>query len=338
MTTTPVDRRTFLASSLACGACLAATTPAAGEGPKNDGPKDNASPAAALRRKYKYIDIHTHLGTFYWDKELTVDGLLRLMDKNSVERAVVLPLVSPEATNYLQPTETALAAYKAHPDRIIPFCAVDPRINYPRGYCQGVAGLVSILKKYQDLGARGFGEHKVGLPFDHPLMMAVYEACAKLYLPLLFHLDDVRGIDSPGLPRLENALKAFPTLPFMGHAAGFWASISGDAKFEDFSRYPKIPTPVTPGGALDRLMDTYPNLYCDLSEPGGFTAIKRDLDFGRKFMIRRADRLLFGTDYLMVDQEVPHFALHDSLSLPDDVQYKIFRGNAIRLLKLDDMK
>src|SRR5438094_331893 len=52
--------------------------------------------ADAPKPKYKYIDIHTHLGTFYWGKELTVDGLLKLMDKHAIEKAVVLPLVSPE--------------------------------------------------------------------------------------------------------------------------------------------------------------------------------------------------------------------------------------------------
>ena len=165
--------------------------------------------------------------------------------------------------------------------------------------------------------------------------MTLYEACQDLYLPILFHLDDIRSFDTAGLPRLEEAIKAFPKLPFMGHAAGFWASISGDAKDADFGRYPKIPTPVTEGGALDRLMAKYPNLYGDLSEPGGYSAIARDKKFGREFLIRRADQLLFGTDYLMADQTIPHFALFDSLDLPDDVQKKIYRGNAIRILKLD---
>ncbi len=36
----------------------------------------------------------------------------------------------------------------------------------------------------------------------------------------------------------------------------------------------------------------------------------------------------------MADQEVPQFDLYESLDLPEDVQYKIFRGNAIRILKL----
>jgi predicted TIM-barrel fold metal-dependent hydrolase len=290
------------------------------------------------RRKGKYIDIHTHVGTFYWGKELTADGLIRLMDLHDIERAVVLPLVSPEASPYPQTTESALAAYKAHKDRIVPFCCVDPRCltEPPKrvGHVAGYPGLKDILKRYQDAGCRGLGEHKTGLPFDHDLNMTLYRACEELYLPVLFHLDDIRNPDTPGLPRLANALKTFPKLPFIGHAAGFWASISGDATLADFGRYPRIPTPVAPNGALDALMDKYPNLYGDLSEPGGYAAIARDKKFGWDFIIRRADRLLFGTDFLMADQEVPHFSLFESLDLPAEVQDKVFRGNAIRLLKL----
>jgi predicted TIM-barrel fold metal-dependent hydrolase len=300
-----------------------------------------SQPAAKPVRKYKYIDIHTHVGTFYPGRELTVDGLLKFMDDNGIEKACILPLISPEACLYPQTTEAALAAAKKHPDRLIAFCAVDPRANSgnPKrfGRIDG-PGLVELLKRYKEQGARGFGEHQVGLPFDHPLMMEVYRACEKVELPILFHLDDIRGIDTPGLPRLENALKTFPKLNFIGHACGFWASISADAGDEDFRRYPKIPTPVVAGGALERLLKKYPNLYCDLSEPGGHLAIARDKKFGREFVLRWADRLLFGTDVLMSKQEIPQFELYDSLDLPEDVQHKIYRGNAIRLLKLEGVK
>jgi predicted TIM-barrel fold metal-dependent hydrolase len=51
-------------------------------------------------------------------------------------------------------------------------------------------------------------------------------------------------------------------------------------------------------------------------------------------MKRRQDRLMFGTDYLQPGQDVPQFAVFDGLKLPDDVQKKIFRGNAERVLKL----
>lgn len=292
-------------------------------------------------RKIKYIDIHTHVGRYYWDKDLTVEGLIKLMDKNGIERACVLPLISPESCLYPQTTDDAIAAYKKYPDRIIPFCVIDPRSNSgnPKRFGRiDLDSMVALLKRYKDMGCRGFGEHQVGLPFDHPLMMTVYAACEKVELPILFHLDDIRGIDGPGLPRLENVLKGHPKLKLIGHAAGFWASISGDATQADFGRYPKIPTPTTPGGALDRLMAKYPNLYCDLSEPGGYCAIARDKKFGKEFIIRHADRCLFGTDYLMADQPIPQYELLDSLQLPEEVQYKVFRGNAIKLLRLKDVK
>src|SRR4029079_10296177 len=164
-----------------------------------------------------------------------------------------------------------------------------------------------------------------GLWFDAPQQMTLYEACDAVGLPILFHLDDIRNPDTPGLPRLENVLKAFPKLPLIGHAAGFWASISGDATFEDFGRYPDVPKKVTPGGALDRLMAKYPNLYGDLSEPGGEKALARDPKFGREFIIRNARQLVFGTDFLMGGQQVPQFELLESLNLPEDVQAKIYR-------------
>lgn len=302
---------------------------------------DTPAPDKKSPRKFKYIDIHTHVGTYYHGKELTAEGLIKLMDQNGIEKACVLPLISPESCLYPQTTDAALAACKKYPDRLIPFCVIDPRSNSgnPKRFGRiDLQGMVALLQRYKNEGARGFGEHQVGLPFDHPLMMTVYEACEKVELPILFHMDDIRGIDTPGLPRLENVLKKFPKLNLIGHAAGFWASISGDVQFIDFSRYPKIPTPVTPGGALDRLMEKYPNLYCDLSEPGGYSAIARDKKFGRAFIIRHADRCLFGTDYLMADHKVPQFELLDSLDLPEDVQYKVYRGNAIRILKLKDVK
>lgn len=303
-----------------------------------------ASVASPVRPKHKYIDIHTHL---YFTRLVGAKGLLEWMDAHDVERAVIQPLVSPESAPTLHPLQTndaALDAARAHPDRLIAFCCLDPRVTvdptatktFPtrQGHVAGVKGMIDIIKRYKDAGARGLGEHKVGLPFDHPQMMQLYEACDTLELPILFHLDDLRGIDTVGLPRLENVLKAFPKLPLIGHACGFWSSISGDATKEDFGRYPKVPRPITPGGALDRLMDACPNLYCDLSEPGGAIALTRDPAFAREFVLRRADRLLFGSDYLAPGQEIPQFDILAAMNLPDDVQYKIHRGNAIRLLKL----
>ena len=322
-----LNRRTFLANALASRMAVECSS------------SFLSAAESVPPRRIRYIDIHTHLGAFYHGRELTAELLVRFMDLHQVERACVLPLVSPESAPIPQPVSTALKAYQEFPERIIPFCVVDPRAVTPpgqrTGHVAGVKGLIEILKRYQDAGCKGLGEHKTGLNFDAPQQMGLYEACDTVGFPILFHLDDIRNPDTPGLPRLENVLKAFPKLPLIGHAAGFWASISGDATFEDFGRYPNVPAPVATGGALDRLMGKYPNLYGDLSEPGGEKAIARDLKFGREFIIRHADQLLFGTDVLMPEQQIPQFALLDSLKLPEEVQYKIYRGNAIKLLHLE---
>jgi uncharacterized protein len=287
------------------------------------------SAAPAARRASKYIDMHTHVGTV-WNghKELTPAGLVRWMDEHDIEKAVVLPLTSPESSSFLCLTEGALAAAKEFPERLIPFCSIDPRTSV----VGGVRGFESIIRRYVDQGAKGFGEHKVGLDFDDPLMMQIYEVCEKLGIPLLFHMDSIRGKDKPGLPRLAHALATFPKLTFIGHGPGWWASISGDAQAADFLGYPK--RPVKPGGAIDRLMETYPNIYGELSAGSGAGALSRDPVFGREFLIRRQERIMFGTDYLEPGQPVPQFAVLESLKLPADVERKIFRANAERMLKL----
>jgi predicted TIM-barrel fold metal-dependent hydrolase len=288
-----------------------------------------AGAATSPSKASKYIDVHTHVGTIWnGNKELTPSLLVRWMDEQDIAKAVVLPLTSPESSSFLCLTEGALQAAKEFPDRLIPFCSIDPRTSV----VGGVRGFETIIRRYVDLGAKGFGEHKVGLDFDDPLMMQIYEVCEKIGIPLLFHMDTIRGKDKPGLPRLAHALATFPKLTFIGHGPGWWASTSGDAKTADFMGYP--PRPVAPGGAIDKLMDAYPNLWGDLSAGSGAQAISRDPAFGRQFLIRRQNRLLFGTDYLQPGQPVPQFKLLESLNLPANVQHKIFRKNAETLLKL----
>jgi uncharacterized protein len=286
--------------------------------------------ASESKKLPPFIDVHTHIGTTWnGNKELTADDLLKWMDEHGIERSILLPLVSPESSSFLLLTEPALQAAKDHPDRFTAFCSIDPRTSV-RG---GVKGFKEIVQSYVERGAKGFGEHKVGLPFDDPLMMQIYEVCEDVGIPLLFHMDSQRGIDEPGLPRLEHALSTFSELDFIGHGPGWWASISGDIKTKkDLGTYPK--GKVAPGGAIDRLMGKYPNIYGDMSAGSGNNAFARDPDFGREFLIRRQDRLMFGTDYLQPGQGVPQFETMVDMKLPYDVEVKIRRKNAERVIDL----
>jgi hypothetical protein len=308
------SRRAFLGSTIAAAAALAVRQVQA-----------HAPPPGG------YVDVHTHLGqTWNTTQPLAAEELLRWMDAHRVAQAVVLPLVSPESSSYLLTTDFVLRETDPFRDRLIPFCCVDPRTSYTGGH----KGLVAMLKKYIDAGAKGFGEHKPGVAFDDPRNLALYAACAELKLPLLFHIDNQRNLDKPGLPGLAKALAEHPGCNFIGHGPGWWASISGDATQADLGGYPK--GKVAPGGAIDVLMEKHANLYGDLSAGSGAGAISRDLAFGREFLIRRQDRICFGTDFLSPGQAVPQFELFEQTlaDLPAEVQAKIFQGNARKLLGL----
>ncbi len=320
-----VSRRTFHrhCSAIAAGALGATSSVAAQAEPAPAQPK--TSPAKTPAEKY--VDIHVHLGQ-PWNERgpLTAEMMLRWMDAHEVAQAWILSLVSPESWFYPITPQWILEQTRPYRDRLIPFCGVDPRSTNLGGY----KGMLDILKRYVDAGAKGFGEHKWGGAIDDPRNIDLFRACAEVKLPVLFHLDNVRNTDKPGLPGLEKVLQEVPNGVFIGHAQGWWASISGNVKQAELQGYPR--TPVAPGGAIDRLMDKYPNIYGDLSAGSGANAIRRDLEFGREFVIRRADRLLFGTDYLASSQEVPQFDLYESLNLPPEVQAKVFRENARSLL------
>jgi len=314
--------RTLAGTALSVASGLVGRDQAAGAGP--------TSRSTAKRPASRYIDVHVHLGQ-PWNERgpLTAEMLMAWMDAHDIAKAVVLPLISPESWFYPITTSWVLEQTKPHRDRLIPFCAIAPRSVNLGGY----KGFIDLLHRYGDAGAKGMGEHKWGGAIDDPRDLELLRACGDAKLPVLFHMDNIRNTDHPGLPGLENVLRQLPNTILIGHAPGWWASISGNVTQQEMGGYPH--GPVTPGGAIDRLMDKYSNLYGDLSAGSGANALSRDMDFAKKFLIRRADRLLFGTDYLARQQAVPQFALFDQLDLPPAVRKKIERGNATRLLQLD---
>lgn len=315
MNDAPISRRNF--HRCVAGAMLGAAT--------FDGPR---AASAQTFPPGKYVDIHTHIGQAWGVKaQLTAKALLEWMDAHAIAQAVVLPLVNPESWDYPISTDYVLRETKPHRDRLIPFCAIDPRT-----VMLGAQAKRDQLKKYQDAGCKGFGEHKPGVEMADARNIELFQACADIGFPMLFHLDNIRNTDAPGLPGLEQVLKAVPDGIFIGHATGWWASISGGLGQGDLQGYPE--GKVAPGGAVGRLLETYPNLYGDLSAGSGANALSRDPEHGREFCIRHANKLLFGTDYLAPEQEVGQFAIFESLALPPEVEAKIFRDNARKLLGL----
>ncbi|MCI8664540.1 MAG: amidohydrolase family protein [Hungatella sp.] len=166
------------------------------------------------------------------------------------------------------------------------------------------------LRTYKNQGAVGVGEFAVNQWIGSPFIEAVFTAAETLSMPVLFHMSPEEGFnygvaDRPGLPLLEEALKKHPRMIFIGHSQPFWHEITGDAKADRISRNSWGEGPVADGGRLVYLLDTYLNLYCDLSANSGGHAIMRDEAFGLRFLEKFQDRLMFGTDMCSVDMVFP---------------------------------
>ena len=290
-----------------------------------------------------FIDIHVHTSArpapLAEGKMVfaTPDYLLTRYNMLAIEKAVILPTVNPEGGQYVQSNEEAVAICENHPHRFIPFCNVDPRLsnNSPD------MDLDFIIRYYKSLGCKGCGEVCANIPFNDPRVENLFRACQHNGIPLTFHIShqigDCYGLyDDPGLPLLEQALKKFPDLIFLGHSQPFWAEIGVLDKPEDRRGYPTGPVAE---GRLVQLMRRYPNLHGDLSAGSGHNAVSRDEDFGPRFLEEFQDRLYFGTDICHPDSPTPLvdylLKLRNEKKLSENAFHKIARLNAIRLLELD---
>ncbi len=281
----------------------------------------------------KIIDVHAHLGkVMHAYPALTVEDLLRFMDRHGIEKSVILPLVNPEEEDYPYTSDDALADCARHPDRLIPFANVDPR----RGSNDGHYDFYPVLKHYADLGCRGFGEFLCNLPTNDPRMKGLYRACGELDFPLVFdfRLSTTGVIDPVGLPYLEECLREFPKTVFVGHGPGWWAEISKDVTTDDKNGYPK--RPLVSGGRIDCLLEQYPNMYADLSAYSCYYALMRDTTYAREFLIKHCRKLMFGTDRFVNGymEDMVTLNLIRKMNLPAEAEYSLFRGTAERLLRL----
>ncbi len=265
------------------------------------------APVVDSKSKGRFIDAHVH---FQACKVGELDKADEWMKSNNVQRIVNYPLSQSRPRNDVE-RKQMLANYGKYKGRIARGCVIFPdEVN-------SVEEALKLLAMEKQDGAVVFGEHYgENLKFDDPKILRLYEACSKVGLPVMFHYNDrSRNIDEKGMPRLEHVLKLYPNCLLIAHG-DWWRSL--------------------PDGSCDRLLQTYANLYADISCTVNRTVVGRDKERARAFFVRHADKLLFGTDSgwwsLGKDKKpAPEFALIDELDLPADVVDKICRSNAERL-------
>jgi predicted TIM-barrel fold metal-dependent hydrolase len=298
----------------------------------------------------KKIDIHIHVTGYPRDLQPPIYGtqnkywprteeIIPMLDEAGIEKAVILPLSSPEGRDLLITTEDAAISAREHPDRFFWFCNPDPRMvtNSEK------TDFSYYLDFYKKCGAKGVGEVTANLYADSTLMDNFFFHCAETDMPVLIHISPAPGVgygivDDRGLYRIEKMLKKYPRLKIIGHSQPFWSEISADNTEATRNSYP---TGKVIEGRLHKLLRDYENLYCDLSAGSGLNAMIRDEDHALRFLDEFQDKVMFATDICSA-QNTHHLSIsrfYDRLRnenrISENSYRKICRENAIRILKLD---
>jgi predicted TIM-barrel fold metal-dependent hydrolase len=311
------------------------------------------------RAKYPVIDFHSHQPTPISVAQF--DQVVESMDRLNLQ---VLVNASGASGERLQQALDAIRSSR-HPNRMVQFTTISFRDVGP-GFGQRAAQQLEADVK---AGALGVGEISKAfgltvrkadgsrLTIDDPELDPIWEAAARLNIPVFIHTADpqefFRPIDHTNERWLELALfrnRRYPSPP--------------NPSFDDlmaerdrlFRKHPKttfvaahLGWHANDLGRLGRVFDEMPNVY------GEVGAVLYDL--GRQprtahaFFVKYQDRLLFGKDSYQPD-EFPYFwrtfetadeyfdyyrdyhafwKLY-GLDLPDEVLRKLYYGNALKLM------
>jgi predicted TIM-barrel fold metal-dependent hydrolase len=249
-----------------------------------------------------------------------------------------MPVGNVECTPTGQANEEVLRIVKEHSDRFVAFCNIDPR----NCYNSPAAQFTEILKHYKSQGCRGVGAVCAKLPIVDLRVQNLFRCCEEARMPIAIRLDGFEDVgsglyDPPMLFGLKESLAKYSKLMFLVTGAAFWCEISAYRKRDD-----RVGLPVGPvkEGMLSQLLETYPNLMCDLSGPWGERAMLRDPSYAARFLARFKDRVVFGLgaqspeDIARALPPLPAFLrkLKDTGAISIDVFNSIAFGNAKRIV------
>ncbi len=309
--------------------------------------------------KFPVIDIHSH---DYALNEVEINAWVENMNACGIEKTHLL------SCNWIgKPFEEFVKKYAAHVDRFAFWTSFDYTGFEEPGWTEKA---IQTLIRHKEMGAVGVGEmgdkgmgdlygYPVpgkGVHIDHPKLKPLLEKCAELNMPINIHIAEPKWMYEPldihndgyitsakwhidttkvnlgyeGLMlSFENALKENPKTKFI---ACHYLNMNHDLE------------------RLGKLLDKYPNLYVDIAGRMGESAVTPRAT--RAFLIKYADRVLFGTDngmnasmyrhmFRILETNDEHFYIRDygyhwsysGLHLPKKVLKKIYYENAKKLFR-----
>lgn len=318
------------------------------------------------RAKYPAIDVHNHLGggKEKLTKE-TVDKYLQAMNESGVETVVNLDGGWDKTLD-----ETLKALDEAHPGRFLTFALIDFRgiddedwteretRRLARGFDRGAKG----LKIHKSLGLTFRYKDGKLMPVDDAKLDPLWRLCGERGKPVMIHSSDPAAFFTPLDRHNErwHELNAHPDWLFYGDNFPSRAELHAQRN-RVIARHPHttfigahVANSPEDLETVGNWLDEYPNFYCDID--ARINELGRQPYTARKFMMKYQDRVMFGTDttpntsafrlyyrFLETDDEYFDTALSHhrqglwmiyGIFLPDDVLKKVYRDNAMNVLKL----
>jgi predicted TIM-barrel fold metal-dependent hydrolase len=200
------------------------------------------------------VDVHTHLGFNDPDGfKCSLPELLEALDQASAQ-GVVFPMAEPDG--YPEANDRVLAQAADAPDRLTPFCRVDPNLG---------DAAVAEARRCLEAGAAGIKLHPraEGFALDHPAVHGLCALAQERRAPIIVHAG--RGIPALGRHAVSLA-EQHPAMPLILAHAG-----------------------LSDLGWIWRAAQKLPNLYFDTS---WWSAV----DLMALFALVPPGQVLFGTD------------------------------------------
>jgi predicted TIM-barrel fold metal-dependent hydrolase len=310
------------------------------------------------RAKYPVIDVHSH------HSRLTRDDYARVVRDMDALNLRVLVNLSGGSGEEMKGMLAMIAASPA-PDRMVVFANPDfSDIDVP-GYGRRAAARLEAdvaagargLKIFKNLGLSVKRANGLRVPVDDPELDPLWDACARLAVPVLIHtgepapffdpvdVTNERWLELQVHPQRRRPAGAFPAFEalmternrlFTKHRGTTFIAAHMGFHANDLQR-------------LGRMLDVMPNVYV---ETGAILAeLGRQPRFAREFFTKYQDRVLFGKDswappeypyfwrtFETADEYFDYYRDYHAfwklygLDLPDAVLRKLYYGNALRVV------
>lgn len=309
------------------------------------------------RARFPVIDYHNHLDA------LEPRDVLRVMDACGIEKIVNITMKT--GNDALRMIDKF---HSASPDRFATIGWMDwSDVTRPDFVARTLDRLETLVERgaqgikfWKDLGLSVRGASGELLRVDDEQLAPVFDKAGELGIPVMFHTADPDAFFLPIDAHNERyeELAAHPDWGFYG--SQYSKSELLDQRDRVIARHPKttfVCAHVAESGEnLARaigLLKTHPNVFIDISARA--SELGRQPYSARELFLRFADRILFGADllpeesmyqmyfrFLETADEYFEYPSHASrqgrwniygLHLPDDVLRKVYRENALQLLK-----